>query len=175
MAKRFRLLTRPVVTLALIALAAGHHAAHAQSRLTGVWSAYVFQEKSEQPDKPNNDLDLNVERMCPTEPLLTGDGVVTPFVKPIQKYPFCSMGQSHLRWRIEGGVGNRVRFYDFSELQGLSREQALAGGAVKFSLVREAGTLEFEGSFQNGRGLGPRPLQGESELRLVDEEPRLRL
>ena len=44
--------------------------------------------------------------------------------------------------------------YEFSELQGLSREQALAGGSVKFSLVREAGTIECEGSFQNGRGSG---------------------
>lgn len=39
--------------------------------------------------------------------------------------------------------------YDFGDLQGLSREQALSGGAVKFSLAREAGTIACEGSFQN--------------------------
>ncbi len=44
--------------------------------------------------------------------------------------------------------------YEFSELQGLNREQALGGGSVKFNLVREAGTIECEGSFQNGRGSG---------------------
>jgi hypothetical protein len=44
--------------------------------------------------------------------------------------------------------------YEFSELQGLTREQALGGGSVRFSLVREAGTIECEGSFQNGRGSG---------------------
>lgn len=44
--------------------------------------------------------------------------------------------------------------YEFSQLQGLSREQALGGGAVKFSLAREAGTIDCEGSFQNGRGSG---------------------
>ena len=44
--------------------------------------------------------------------------------------------------------------YEFSELQGLSREQALGNGSVKFSLVREAGTIECEGSFQSGRGSG---------------------
>ena len=44
--------------------------------------------------------------------------------------------------------------YEFSDLQGLSREQALAGGAVSFSLVREAGRVDFEGSFQNGQGSG---------------------
>ena len=44
--------------------------------------------------------------------------------------------------------------YDFSELQGLTREQALTGGPVNFSLVREAGKIDFEGSFQNGKGSG---------------------
>ena len=44
--------------------------------------------------------------------------------------------------------------YDFTDLQGLSREQVLGGGAVKFTLVREAGRIDCEGSFQNGRGSG---------------------
>ncbi len=43
--------------------------------------------------------------------------------------------------------------YDFAEL-GLTREQVLRGGPVKFSLVREAGTIECEGSFQNSKGSG---------------------
>jgi hypothetical protein len=44
--------------------------------------------------------------------------------------------------------------FDFSELQGLTREQALAGGPVNFSLVREAGRVDMEGTFQNGKGSG---------------------
>ena len=44
--------------------------------------------------------------------------------------------------------------YDFSEFQGLTREQALNGGPVSFSLVREAGRIDLEGSFQNGKGSG---------------------
>ncbi|HVF57779.1 MAG TPA: hypothetical protein VM934_16625 [Pyrinomonadaceae bacterium] len=44
--------------------------------------------------------------------------------------------------------------YDFADLQGLSREQASSGGPVRFSLVREAGTIQCEGSFQNGKGSG---------------------
>lgn len=44
--------------------------------------------------------------------------------------------------------------YDFADFQGLSREQVLNGGPVKFSLVREAGTIDCEGSFQNGKGSG---------------------
>ncbi len=54
----------------------------------------------------------------------------------------------------QDGKHSMGQTYEFSELQGLSREQALAGGAVKFSLVREAGTIECEGTFQNGRGSG---------------------
>ena len=44
--------------------------------------------------------------------------------------------------------------YDFSELQGLTREQVQTGGPVRFSLVREAGTIDCEGSFQNEKGSG---------------------
>jgi hypothetical protein len=38
--------------------------------------------------------------------------------------------------------------------EGLTREQALAGGPVNFSLVREAGRVDMEGTFQNGKGSG---------------------
>ncbi len=44
--------------------------------------------------------------------------------------------------------------YQFSDLQGITREQALGGGPVSFSLVREAGRIDFQGSFQNGKGSG---------------------
>ncbi|HYK22891.1 MAG TPA: hypothetical protein VEV42_19260 [Pyrinomonadaceae bacterium] len=54
----------------------------------------------------------------------------------------------------KGGRSQHGETYDFSDLQGLSREQALSGGPVSFSLVREAGRVDFEGSFQNGKGSG---------------------
>ena len=44
--------------------------------------------------------------------------------------------------------------YEFSDFQGLTREQAMSGGLVSFSLVREAGRIDCEGSFQNGKGWG---------------------
>src|ERR1051325_4686704 len=44
--------------------------------------------------------------------------------------------------------------FEFSDLQGLTREQALSGGPVSFSLVREAGRVDMEGNFQNGKGSG---------------------
>lgn len=54
----------------------------------------------------------------------------------------------------KGGRNQMGQTYDFADLQGLSREQVLSGGPVKFSLVREAGTIDCEGSFQNGKGSG---------------------
>jgi hypothetical protein len=63
----------------------------------------------------------------------------------------------HLNFEQRSDKGGRHQMgqsYDFAELQGLSREQAVNGGPVKFSLVREAGTIECEGSFQNGKGSG---------------------
>jgi hypothetical protein len=136
MAKNLTTWTRPFFALALVAFALACNSAHAQTTLTGEWTASVVQErdksdKSERSDeKPwkddkswkeekRNGLNLNMERR--TE---------------------------------RGGHSNMGQTFDFSELQGLTREQALAGGPVRFSLVREAGTVEFEGSFQNGRGSG---------------------
>ncbi len=61
----------------------------------------------------------------------------------------------NLERRSEKGGRNQMgQTYDFADLQGLSREQVLSGGPVKFSLVREAGTIDCEGSFQNGKGSG---------------------
>jgi hypothetical protein len=54
----------------------------------------------------------------------------------------------------KGGHSRMGSNYGYAELQGLSREQARAGGPVRFSLVREAGTIECEGSFRDGRGSG---------------------
>ena len=54
----------------------------------------------------------------------------------------------------KGGKNQMGSSYEYSVLQGLSREQAAGSGAVKFSLVREAGTIDCEGSFQNGKGSG---------------------
>jgi len=61
----------------------------------------------------------------------------------------------HFERRTEKGRHNEIgQSYEFAELQGLTREQALLDGPVKFSLVREAGNIECEGNFQNGKGSG---------------------
>ena len=54
----------------------------------------------------------------------------------------------------KGGKHQHDQPYDFSDLQGLTREQVSNGGPVKFRIVREAGTIDCEGSFQNGKGSG---------------------
>jgi hypothetical protein len=43
--------------------------------------------------------------------------------------------------------------YEFSEV-GLTREQVVNGGPVKFTLARESGTIDCEGTFLNGKGSG---------------------
>jgi len=53
------------------------------------------------------------------------------------------------------GVKNQIgQSYDLADLQGLSRQQLTNGGPVKFSIVREAGRIDCEGVFQNGKGSG---------------------
>ncbi|MFN2412548.1 MAG: hypothetical protein ABR535_05770 [Pyrinomonadaceae bacterium] len=53
----------------------------------------------------------------------------------------------------KGGRNQHGSSFALSDLQGLTREQA-QNGRVTFRLVREAGTIECEGTFTNGRGVG---------------------
>lgn len=65
-------------------------------------------------------------------------------------------GKIHISFEraTRGGKNSNGSSYEYSDLQGLSREQAQNGGNVRFSLVREAGTIECEGSFSGGKGFG---------------------
>ena len=53
----------------------------------------------------------------------------------------------------KGGKNQHGSSFAYSDLQGLTREQA-QNGRVSFSLAREAGTIQCEGSFTNGKGAG---------------------
>jgi hypothetical protein len=55
--------------------------------------------------------------------------------------------------RRQNGRSNQGQTFEFSDLQGLTREQA-QNGKVSFRLVREAGTIECEGTFVDGKGSG---------------------
>ncbi|HEX8492195.1 MAG TPA: hypothetical protein VF658_05085 [Pyrinomonadaceae bacterium] len=60
-----------------------------------------------------------------------------------------------MRRSARGGNHSSSDGIRLSEFQGLSREQAFGARAdVRFRLVREAGTFEFEGSFREGKGAG---------------------
>ena len=52
------------------------------------------------------------------------------------------------------GKSNFGQDFDLADFQGLTLDQATNGGRVNFSLVREAGRVDFEGNFQNGKGSG---------------------
>ena len=51
----------------------------------------------------------------------------------------------------KGGRNNNGSSFAYSDLQGLSRDQA-QNGKVSFSLVREAGTIQCEGSMSSRMG-----------------------
>lgn len=55
--------------------------------------------------------------------------------------------------RTENGRNQNGSSFAFSDLQGLSRENA-QNGKVNFRLVRDAGTIDCEGTFVNGKGSG---------------------
>lgn len=135
MKTNLRLLTRTAVALALFVLAAGTRAALAQETLTGTWTGSIGGEKF-------------------------GPKVGRKFEKADendwQKEGAKSDGL-HLsleRRTARGGRSQMGQTYDFSELQGITREQAQGTGPVRFALVREAGRVELEGSFQAGKGSG---------------------
>jgi hypothetical protein len=93
----------------------------------------------------------------PAQTVLKGDWTASLSNKNSSKDPGQDSGKIQLNFERRSDKGGRNQMgqsYDFAELQGLSREQVLSGGAVRFSLVREAGRIDCEGSFQNGKGSG---------------------
>jgi hypothetical protein len=86
------------------------------------------------------------EAMAP-QTTITGDWKAT-LVKDDSK-----INLNFERHSAKGHRGSIGQTYDFSEL-GLTREQVINGGPVRFSLAREAGTIACEGSFQNRKGSG---------------------
>lgn len=57
------------------------------------------------------------------------------------------------RRTARGGRNQNGSNYEYSDLEGLTREQA-ENGKVSFRLVREAGTISCEGTFADGKGSG---------------------
>ena len=62
--------------------------------------------------------------------------------------------QLNLEVKRNGNGRHQVgQSYDYSDLQGLNREQA-QNGRASFRLAREAGTIQCDGDFVNGKGSG---------------------
>jgi len=58
------------------------------------------------------------------------------------------------RENSKGGRHNMSSSFAYADLKGLTREQALAGGQIRFSLEREAGTIVCDANFAGGKGTG---------------------
>jgi hypothetical protein len=129
MKTNLRWLTRSALAVALFVLAVGARAAHAQDTLTGTWTATVGDKFADKSEKSEEKGDWRWDKKS--------DGL-----------------HLSLERRSERGRNQMGQTYNFADLQGITREQALAGGPVRFALVREAGRIDLEGSFQNGRGSG---------------------
>src|SRR5215475_11064361 len=69
-------------------------------------------------------------------------------------------GLDHARLELRqenarGGYWNNSFEIELGQLRGLNQSQAMSGGAVvQFQLVRDAGTLNCEGWFKDGKGAG---------------------
>src|SRR5215208_1838006 len=130
-----RIWTRTALALALFVLAAGTRAVLAQDTLTGTWTASIggekfgpkFGKKYEKDDEPDWQKEGG-----------KADGLHLSLERRTERGGRSQMGQT----------------FDFAELQGITREQAQGSGPVRFALVREAGRVDLEGSFQGGKGSG---------------------
>jgi hypothetical protein len=143
MTKSAQLLLFALLGLAFFVFSPDGATALAQGTLTGEWRASVDSAKSDKwnkSDKWDKKSDAD-DREDADEREDKADRVNKLYL-------------SFERRTERGGRSQMGSNYDYAELQGLTRRQALADGPVRFSLVREAGTIECEGSFQNGRGSG---------------------
>lgn len=60
----------------------------------------------------------------------------------------------NLKRSSDQGTNNFGSSHELSDFQGLTREQVMGSSNVNFSLQREAGTFQFEGTFAAGKGSG---------------------
>jgi len=104
--------------------------ASAQEAITGTWRADTKQQKWNKDDK--DDTEEREDRAD------LGDKISLSFERRTEK----------------GGKNQNGQTFKYSDLQGLTKQQATGAGAVRFSLVREAGTIECEGTFAEGKGSG---------------------
>lgn len=124
MSKNFRVLTR--FCFVFIVIVFGNYIIVAQTTLSGTWkTGRVFENRHDKSDEEDS------------------------WKKNLQK-------EINLQFRFDtDSNSSQGASFDYSELQGLSKSQVEAANSkVNFKLIREAGTIEFKGVFQNGKGEG---------------------
>ena len=145
MSKNTSFLMRFVASLAFLVVVVGCNAASAQTEVTGNWTGsldapkiHKEKRKLDKNEEPGAVDEQDVEDSVKQGLAPKGDRIYLDFER-----------------RSNGNGRNMMgHTFAFSELQGLTRQQVESGGPVNFSLVREAGTISCEGTFQNGRGSG---------------------
>ena len=105
----------------------------AQNTVTGTWTANIRNDKPVKVDKNKDDDDDNWN----------------------DKQDRDDPNKIHISFerRTANGRNQNGSSYNYSDLQGLSKEQT-QNGKVNFRLVREAGTVDCEGTFVDGKGSG---------------------
>lgn len=129
MSKNFQALIRSFFSIAFIVIVVGSYVIVAQDALTGTWKA--------------NDSDWSSKRKNKDDD---------------NDYIEKSKDKVHLNFSSDRSNGNRNNFgsgFDYSELRGLTKAQVeSANSAVNFNIAREAGMIDMQGTFQNGKGAG---------------------
>ena len=141
MTKSAQLLLFALLGLAFFAFSPDSNTALAQGTLTGEWTASVDSAKFgkwNKSDKWDRKADDGPDADDRDDKADNVNKLYLSFERRTER----------------GGRSNMGSNYAYAEIQGLTRQQTLAGGGVRFSIVREAGTIECEGSFQNGNGSG---------------------
>lgn len=118
----------------------------AQTEISGTWTTAIKAPKAPKPPKPPR-VPGGVGEIDPPEP----PDVEIEFDKA-SKDP----DKIHLSFerKTENGRNQHGMSYAYSDIDGLSKSQVQSGGPVSFRIVREAGTIEAQGSFANGVGSG---------------------
>lgn len=132
MSKNISAIFRSLFSLSVIVLVIGSYVIVAQDVITGTWKANDFRwnHKSKEGDEEAAERVEKVSR----------EKVQLNFSYQTAK----------------GGNSNHGSGFAYEDLQGLTRAQVESANQapVSFRLAREAGTIEAEGTFQNGKGSG---------------------
>lgn len=124
-----------ISSIAFIVIVIGNITIVAQNILTGTWNSDSWSFKHNDKHRGGDDGD----------PL---DNSILAEDENKLHLSFSSSRNTKGRNQNKFGSG-----FDYADLQGLTREQT-QNGKVTFRIVREAGTLDCEGSFSNGKGSG---------------------